>query len=50
MQRQSLLVVLWMISSFAVGAIVFSPLDGAAFSLVTTFALGAIFRIRDIYE
>jgi hypothetical protein len=50
MERADLLVALWMVAAFIVGTIVFSPLSGAALSLVTTFAFGAILRIREIYE
>jgi hypothetical protein len=50
MKRIDVLVVLWMVGSFAVGTVVFSPLNGAVLSLVTTFAFGATLRIQDIYE
>lgn len=50
MERLALVVVIWMVGSFTVGAITFSPLDGAALSLVTTFAFWAAVRVRDIYE
>jgi hypothetical protein len=50
MQNLDLLVILWMIGSFIVGLLAFSPIDGAALSLVTTFAFWATLRIRDIYE
>lgn len=50
MERLTLLVGLWMIGSFAAGAVAFSPVDGAALSLVTTFGFWASVRIRDIYE
>jgi len=50
MERQNLLVGLWLVGSFTVGAVVFSPLDGAVLSSVTTFAFWATLRIRDIYD
>jgi len=50
MVRQSLLVVLWLIGSFAVGTLAFSPLNGAVLSFVTTFGFWAVLRIREIYD
>lgn len=50
MDRLTLLVIIWMIGSFIMGAIAFSPLNGAALSLVTTFVFGATLKGREIYE
>jgi hypothetical protein len=50
MERRNLFAVLWMVVSFAIGAIAFSPLDGAVLSFLTTFGFWAVLRIREIYE
>jgi hypothetical protein len=50
MERQSVLVALWMVGALAVGAAAYSPIDGATLSLFTTFALFAVLEIRGIYE
>jgi len=50
MKRDSVIIAVWMLAVFAVGAIVFSPVNGAALSLLTTFAVWAILEIRDTYE
>jgi hypothetical protein len=49
MEWLTLLVIARMIGSFILGAVAFSPLNGAAISLVTTFAFGAALRVRDMY-
>jgi len=49
MERLEMGAVLWMVGSFAVGAVAFSPLDGAVLSGVTTFGFWATVKIREIY-
>lgn len=48
MRYKGVLVTLWMIGSFAVGAVSFSPLDGAALSFATTFVFWALLETREM--
>lgn len=46
MEYKGPIVTLWMIGSFAVGAVALSPLDGAVLSLLTTFVVWALLNYR----
>ena len=46
MERKGLLVTLWMIGSFAVGAVALSPQGGAVLSFLTTFVVWALLNYR----
>lgn len=46
MESNGLLVTLWMIGSFAVGAVVLSPQDGAVLCFLTTFVVWALLNYR----
>ena len=46
MERNGLLVTLWMIGSFAVGAVALSPQDGAVLCFLTTFVVWALLNYR----
>ncbi len=48
MKYKGLLVTLWMIGSFAVSTVVFSPLNGIALSFSTTFIFWALLELRDM--
>ena len=48
MEYEGPLVTLWMIGSFAIGAVMFSPLNGVALSFSTTFVLWALLELRDM--
>jgi hypothetical protein len=48
MRYSGVLVTLWLVGSFAVGAIAFSPLDGAALSFATTFVFWALVRTWEL--
>ncbi len=48
MKYRGLLVTLWMVGSFAVGAVIFSPLNGIALSFSTTFVFWALLELRDM--
>lgn len=41
-------VTLWMIGSFAIGATIFSLLDGVALSFATTFIFWALLETREM--
>ena len=46
MKYKGLLVTLWMIGSFAVGAVALSPQDGAVLCFLTTFVVWALLNYR----
>jgi len=46
MKYKGLLVTLWMIGSFVVGAVALSPQDGAVLCFLTTFILWALLNYR----
>jgi tryptophan-rich sensory protein len=50
MQRNSVIILIWMLVAFAVGTIVISPVNGAALSFLTTFAVWGILELQDTYE
>jgi|GEM_PF-3180058 len=48
MKDKGLLVTLWMIGSFTVSTLIFSPLNGIALSFSTTFIFWALLELRDM--
>jgi len=46
MEHKGLLVTLWMIGSFAVGAVALSPRGGAVLCFLTTFVVWALLNYR----
>jgi hypothetical protein len=46
MEHEGLLVTLWMVGSFAVGAVALSLRDGAVLSFMTTFVVWALLNYR----